>query len=33
MYVRPYAMFMGRVDKTKYPDIKQEFRFEKVQKS
>ena len=32
MYVRPYAMFMGRVDKAKYPDIKQEFRFEKVQK-
>ena len=30
MYVRPYDMFIGKVDKQKYPDIKQEYRFEKV---
>lgn len=26
---RPYDMFMGIVDKEKYPDIKQQYRFEK----
>ncbi len=30
MYVRPYTMFMSPVDKEKYPEIKQEFRFERV---
>ena len=30
MYVRPYDMFIGKVDKQKYPDIKQGYRFEKV---
>ena len=30
MYVRPYDMFMGKVDKKKYPDIKQMYRFEKI---
>ncbi len=30
MYVRPYDMFIGKVDKEKYPDIKQVYRFEKV---
>lgn len=27
-YARPLAMFTGRVDKVKYPDVTQEFRFE-----
>lgn len=31
MYVRPYDMFMGRVDKKKYPDIVQRYRFEKIE--
>ena len=30
MYVRLYDMFMGKVDKKKYPDIKQMYRFEKI---
>ena len=27
-YVRPYEMFGSKVDKVKYPDVKQEYRFQ-----
>lgn len=28
LYTRPYNMFVEKVDKSKYPDIDQEYRFE-----
>jgi hypothetical protein len=29
-YVRPYDMFISKVDTEKYPDVKQEYRFELI---
>ena len=28
LYVRPYDMFISKVDKIKYPNVNQEYRFE-----
>lgn len=28
IWVRPYDMFVSKVDKNKYPDVNQEYRFE-----
>lgn len=28
LYIRPYDMFISKVDKEKYPDVNQEYRFE-----
>ena len=30
VWVRPYDLFNSLVDKEKYPDIKQKYRFEKI---
>lgn len=30
IFVRPYNMFVSKVDKTKYPDIKQVYRLERI---
>lgn len=30
VWVRPYQMFNSLVDKEKYPDVKQEYRFEEI---
>ena len=32
VWARPYKMFMGKVDKEKYPDATQEYRLELVEK-
>lgn len=29
-WVRPYSSFVSKVDKEKYPNVKQEYRFEEV---
>ena len=30
-WVRPYTMFNSLIDKEKYPDIKQEYRFQEIE--
>ena len=30
VWVRPYDMFNSKVDKEKYPDVNQEYRFEEI---
>ena len=31
-FIRPYDMFMGEVDRVKYPNIRQTYRFELVRR-
>lgn len=28
LYIRPYEMFLSKVDKQKYPNVEQEYRFQ-----
>lgn len=28
LFIRPYDMFISKMDKEKYPDVKQEYRFQ-----
>lgn len=30
VWVRPYDMFLSKVDKEKYPDVEQEYRFQYI---
>ena len=32
VYVRPYSMFISKVDKEKYPNVTQEYRFELLER-
>lgn len=33
IWARPYDMFISKVDKEKYPEINQEYRFQLIEKS